>query len=340
MVHSWVPAHCAGAELTAYQLCRHLAARGHQVDVLLSSQTGPHYAIEGMDVFPRVGPADPLAWFADPARRPDLVITYLENTTRAAILCTMHGVPLCQLMHNTFEFSKTAVAKGPSDLITYHADWVREEYEAYLAEFRANPVIDSIMIHPPVYRDEYVEHEPEPWTKGADITLVNVWPNKGSDLFWKLADAMPDLHFLGVKGGYGEQDLREAPNVTILDHVPADRMHEVYHRSRLVLMPSLYESYGRVAVEAACAGVPTIAHPTPGLREALGDAGIFADRDDIEAWTKAIRTTLQSRNYAAARKRSLALAAAQDPVGDLDRWCDLAEEVARRGPVAPARAGH
>lgn len=338
MVHSWVPAHCAGAELTAYQLCRHLAARGHTVDVVLSSQTGPHYDIEGMSVFPRVGPADPLAWFADPARRPDLVITYLENTTRAAILCRMHGVPLAQLIHNTFQFSLDAVAKGPSDLITYHAQWVREEFEAHLSQFRHNPVIDSIMVHPAVYRDEYISDVARTGP-GDAITLVNVWPNKGSELFWKLADAMPDLQFLGVKGGYGEQDIRTAPNVEILEHVPAHRMHEVYDRSRLVLMPSIYESYGRVAVEAACAGVPTIAHPTPGLREALGDAGIFADRDDIEAWTKAIRSVLQPKNYAAARRRSVALALAQDPEGDLDRWCDLAEEVARRGPVAAARAG-
>jgi len=36
-------------------------------------------------------------------------------------------------------------------------------------------------------------------------------------------------------------------------------------------------------------GIPTVANHTPGLMEALGDAGIWVKRDDIAAWT----TTLQ-----------------------------------------------
>ncbi|MFI1769152.1 glycosyltransferase family 4 protein [Streptomyces sp. NPDC020800] len=59
----------------------------------------------------------------------------------------------------------------------------------------------------------------------------------------------------------------------------------VYSRSRVMLMPSLYESWGRVAVEAFASGIPVIAHPTPGLVESLGEAGIFAYRDDLNAWT-------------------------------------------------------
>ncbi|WP_262928542.1 glycosyltransferase family 4 protein [Streptomyces sp. CBMA152] len=47
----------------------------------------------------------------------------------------------------------------------------------------------------------------------------------------------------------------------------------VYSRSRVILMPSLYESWGRVAVEAFASGIPVIAHTTPGLVESMGEAG-------------------------------------------------------------------
>ena len=53
-------------------------------------------------------------------------------------------------------------------------------------------------------------------------------------------------------------------------------------------MPSVYESYGRVALEAAVSGIPTIAHPTAGVQEALGDAALWADRDQLSAWVDQI----------------------------------------------------
>jgi glycosyltransferase involved in cell wall biosynthesis len=36
-------------------------------------------------------------------------------------------------------------------------------------------------------------------------------------------------------------------------------------------------------------GIPVIAHPTPGLLESCGSAGIFCDRDDTAAWVREIR---------------------------------------------------
>jgi glycosyltransferase involved in cell wall biosynthesis len=55
------------------------------------------------------------------------------------------------------------------------------------------------------------------------------------------------------------------------------------------MVPSVHESCGMAAVEALASGIPVIAHPTPGLREALGDAGTFVDRPDVRGWVAAIR---------------------------------------------------
>jgi glycosyltransferase involved in cell wall biosynthesis len=80
---------------------------------------------------------------------------------------------------------------------------------------------------------------------------------------------------MGVMGGYGEQDVRSGfDNVTFHGHVMD--MRPIYDETRIVLMPSKYESYGRIAVEAASRGIPSIVCPTPGLLEALDDAGIYA----------------------------------------------------------------
>ncbi|MEU6394827.1 glycosyltransferase family 4 protein [Streptomyces sp. NPDC046939] len=106
----------------------------------------------------------------------------------------------------------------------------------------------------------------------------------------------------------------------------------VYARTRVVLMPSIYESWGRVAIEACASGIPVIAHPTPGLVEALGEAGIFAYRDDLNAWTDALNHLSRPRHWRAASRRAAARSAALSATDDLDGWCDAVEALGRAGP--------
>lgn len=321
MLHAYPPVHCAGAEVTAHALLRRLAARGHQVDVLLSWRAGDPYILDGVRVHPFQDQGDPFSWFGTP-NQPDVVVTHLENTLRAGVLCQMHNVKLVHLIHNTHDPGKWAVRRGPSDLVTYNANWVRDDFEQWLAA-QDEPAPNAVVVHPPVVREEYAT------TPGDAVALVNLWDDKGGKLFWQLAERMPDVRFLGVGGAYGEQESGDLPNVEVLGHVPGPDMAKlVYARTKVVLMPSRYESYGRVGVEAACSGIPTVAHPTPGLLEALGEAGVFVDRDDVEGWVKAIRKLLTPRGWSVASKRAKALAAGLDPEGDMDRWCDAVEALA------------
>jgi glycosyltransferase involved in cell wall biosynthesis len=135
---------------------------------------------------------------------------------------------------------------------------------------------------------------------------------KGGKIFWQLARLMPNHKFIGVKGAYGKQIEyeKDLPNVTILDNTPD--IQDVYKQTRVVLMPSSYESWGRVAMEASCSGIPVIAAPTPGLKESLDYAGIFADLDDIADWVDAIKMLDNKENYKKqselSKKRSVEVA--------------------------------
>jgi glycosyltransferase involved in cell wall biosynthesis len=125
---------------------------------------------------------------------------------------------------------------------------------------------------------------------GNRITLVNLQENKGVRLFAGLCDRLDEFQFLGVEGTHGEQEIehfRYLPNFN--RHPVTQDMREVWRESKIVLMPSEYESYGMVAAEAAINGIPVIAHPTPGLVECLGGAGIFIDRSDTDGYERAIR---------------------------------------------------
>jgi glycosyltransferase involved in cell wall biosynthesis len=130
---------------------------------------------------------------------------------------------------------------------------------------------------------------------------------------------MHEVQFLAVRGGYGNQltpvKLKNARLVG-----PIEDMRDVYRQTRILLMPSEAETWGRVGLEAMASGIPVIAHPTPGLRESLGDAATFIDRDDDEAWVTEIRRLMRPLPWSEASGKAKAHADRFDPLAELERF--------------------
>lgn len=325
MAHAYPPAHNAGAEVTLQALCEHLVSRGHRVDVQLNRPTPlGDYTRNGVRVHTAKGNADPLVHIDQGV---DVLLCHLENTTRAAVLGQIHSIPTVHLLHNTDAFNKHAIRRGRCDLAVYNTDWMQQDYEQWFARAGMRPPA-SIMMHPAVFANEY--KVPKANSSHDQITLINLWDGKGGDVFWDIVERLPDLDFLGVKGAYGEQVIPAnlPPNALIMKHrSPENMAHDVYAQTKILLMPSVYESYGRTAVEAACAGVPTIASPTPGLREALGNDGTFVtNRADPDEWVAEIKKMLKPAAYTKAKAGARAIANRQNPRADLDTVCAAIEE--------------
>jgi glycosyltransferase involved in cell wall biosynthesis len=177
----------------------------------------------------------------------------------------------------------------------------------------------TIVAHPPVWPDQYRT------TPGDKITLINISPPKGVDLFFRLAKALPHREFLAVKGGYGKQRVLRATNVTVVEHTPD--MIGVYHQTRILLMPSARESWGRVGIEAMCSGIPVIAGPTPGLLESLGPAGVFVPVNQATRWLQEIERLHDPAEWAEASTRAFARAGEFDPAGDITRFAETVEHL-------------
>ena len=325
--HLAVPEHNAGSETTVWAAFRSMAQRGHQVRIVCDrSKTAP-YTFEGIEVVrpPRRGVQ---SWMEAYVYDADLLVTHLDLTSQAMQLALNTRKPLVHFVHNSDQLKYWHVNTVKCQLAVFNSHWIAEAEKWPGAQITIHPVVE-----PERYRCE----------RGEAITLVNPTPGKGAKTFYDLAQMMPDRQFITAQGGYGDQtpcpnlphspnrvehvfydDLgRERichglPNVTHIKNDPDVR--NVFRRTKILLMPSYYESYGRVGIEAACAGVPTIAHPTPGLKEAFGDAAIFCDRDDTKAWFVEVDRLLRDEVY--YRKRSdmaLALAETLTPEPEFDR---------------------
>lgn len=282
-VHMYPPMHLAGAELMLHDIFRWLVKCGWECRVILIGRRGRRYGIKSYRMDGVLVSEDECTMLADA----DVILTHLDRTPEAESIATHMGVPLVHLIHNHVTLQANRVRKA--DLVVYNSEWLSS---------RIRWPARSLVVHPPVFEDDY-RVDPV----GECITLVNLQRPKGVDLFYKLARLHPELRFLGVTGGYGEQVVEQMPNVDLVG--PLADMRSVYRRTRVLLMPSAYESYGRVAVEAACSGIPTLAAETPGLRESLGNGGTFVASPLVASWNTSLAALLLSWDEASARARGV-----------------------------------
>lgn len=171
------------------------------------------------------------------------------------------------------------IRRAGADLSVYNTQWVKRSLRG-----------KGLVVHPPV---EPERHRVE--QTGDAVTLVNLQDNKGVFTFSRAASGLPEFRFLGVDGTHGKQVHPDLENVDF--HPVTQDMREVWRQTRVVLMPSEYESYGMVAAEACLNGIPVVAHPTPGLVECLGWAGIFVPRDRDDSYMSAIRLLMTDENF-------------------------------------------
>lgn len=322
-VHAMPPDHNAGAEHMLVAMLQALVERGHDVEVWLSRRgtATEVYEYGGVRVIPSAARLD----FPSQVRHADVLVSHLECVPTAAALARGFGKPMIVVCHNDHKPTLRDIASGATALAVYNSEWMSASAGVFFAEFPpAFQPSRTLVVRPPVHAKRYAVKA------GRAATLVNCNEDKGGLLLADLAKRMPDQPFLAVEGAYGEQILPDLPNVQVLRHIPGDEMAaKVYQHTKVLLMPSLYESWGRVGVEAMASGIPVIAHPTSGLCESLGDAGIFIDRKDPDAWQAALERLLTDpAEYRLASKRARARSTELDPSEDLAAWCTAVEEVA------------
>lgn len=311
LVHGYPPTHRAGAEWALHELVQRLRGHGHTAEVL---QTRTHPGeFEGVPVASIPGEGMRHRELLGYARRADAILTHLDHGLMAAVVARDVGIPVVHYVHNDGQFERAGIGPDLCDLALMNSEWLAKTMD-WPGEW--------MIQYPIVPCRRYSVAGPSP--ERSFVTQVYLTATKGSATFYRLAESEPARRFLGVVGSYGNQVLEHRHNV-VYQATTTDMRHEVYARTRTLLVPSDYESWGRVAVEAMAAGIPVIAHPTDGLRESCDNAAIYADRADPEAWQAALAALDEPGFYdecsAAGLVRALVLEArAYDQAADVSSW--------------------
>lgn len=286
VVHGWMPYLAAGSERMVQHMLDALPREEFEVAVLSLGYGDDRYRqvpyeYEGTTVFSGY----------DVPFVPDIIVTHHGPSARVvqSISEDFPEARVVAVYHNE-RYDIPDINDLGAELEVFNTWWVAGQLLRPGAAGYDGLEPGKIVVHPPLEYERHVVEE-----TGSAVTLVNLQDNKGVHVFYELAKRMPEVRFLGVEGTHGKQEFRKLPNVELMP-VTQD-MREVWRKSRVVLMPSAYESYGMVAAEAQVNGLPVIANPTLGLQECLGRAGIFIPRENINDYERTLRLLLEDRKH-------------------------------------------
>ncbi|HEY7150553.1 MAG TPA: glycosyltransferase family 4 protein [Solirubrobacterales bacterium] len=146
-----------------------------------------------------------------------------------------------------------------------------------------------------------------------------------------LIERLPRTRFLVAGSGTHEAELRrQASELGLMEHgtflgwIGDDVLHSLYRIADVCVVPSIYEPFGLVALEAMASGCPCIVADTGGLREVVPheEAGLRFRARDPAALGEMVERLLSD-----SRLRERLVSEASEHVLRFD-WADVAERTA------------
>lgn len=181
-----------------------------------------------------------------------------------------------------------------------------------------SPPADKLHVIPNgIDADWHVDVEPLEFALPKNAAVIVAWGRhvyeKGFqtalDAMVEVRKSVPNAVLVIAGRGPHSQSLRaHAEMLQLHDEVlfpgfvSTPQLASLLKRAQCAVIPSYYEPFGMVALEALSAGVPTVVSATGGLREVIGDHPVAHSIPpaDITAMAKAIVATLENASDSAA----------------------------------------
>jgi hypothetical protein len=152
------------------------------------------------------------------------------------------------------------------------------------------------LLHPPIGEPHAIANGPH-----NALTLTSSLLNKGADRVLELARRYRGQRFIIVESPahptHGDPLFWELAdrldNVEVWPRLHPFEMNALWAQTRILLVPSRYETYGMAALEAAWHGIPSVHVDTPHVREGIGTGARLLKTTRIEELAHAVSEVKQ-----------------------------------------------
>ena len=185
-----------------------------------------------------------------------------------------------------------------AEFLWYVSEHVKQKVES--TKTIASSFVETRVFNPAFIENELVLYNQPNQPQGDCITLINANMLKGLLVFVEMAKLFPNRKFLGVKPYYNAIQVPSLPNIEWIEF--QEDIRNVLSRTRILMMPSVYESWGRVAFEAMYNGIPLLytrpmvagtswfsTGSTEGMQAWIGNNAFACDRTNPDDWITCIQ---------------------------------------------------
>lgn len=262
-------------------------------------------------------------WRPDVVHAHDWLVAWTGDTLKA-----MYGVPLVATIHATERGRHGGhVPQGPAATINSVEWWLTYQARSVIccSRFMVREVVEGFelpiekvhLVPNGVDPGQWAPPQPAPEREPLVLAWGRVQYEKGFQMLataiGRLRRTVPGLQcVIAGRGSYlPELQLQvDVEGVGDLVHlagfVSDDDLRSMLHRAGCVVIPSLYEPFGIVALEAMAAGAPTVVARTGGLAEIVEGtgAGLLFEPGNPDELAHAIASVLTDPGAAAELQRT------------------------------------
>jgi glycosyltransferase involved in cell wall biosynthesis len=358
-----------GSALSTRQLAHRLAARGHDVGLLVHRRTRPRAGLvapprdrrinwittapgrvcralrraattqprgagtsEGVEEWTSVAPEQVLPSLCVAWRPCVVIVSSVHRRAWMAIHTSLRRarIPVVFYVRETATFEHVPIAELLPDLTVTNSDAHRRRAEELGVQACTIPSLIEV--------DQCDEQ-----TTREVALFVNPLPSRGLAVAVALARERPDVHFaFQLSWPLRRRDhralrswIRDQPNIEL--RTPEQQCGRVYRDARVLVLPYQVDQRPRVVLEAQWNGIPVVATDLSAHREAVGSGGLFvaADAPPTE-WATAFGALWDDKSHyerVCVSARAYARRDDQDPARIAARFESLMERVLRGGGV-------
>lgn len=317
LTHGYPPLWNMGGEVALHRTLLAIEDR----KIVLTSTANP-YELDSIRVVP-IDTPDVLDINADPEPLASqlaelgatLVIGQNELSLPAVKAARLLGIASLVSIHTPPRYGSSTKAAVPlADHVLYNTRFSATEW--------GEP--NAPVVHPPI--SPLPSHPGKP--AGDAYTILSSLTHKGVEIVLELAARYPTQRFIVVESPATQMEpvnlrarIAELPNVELYPRVaPEDVAGAYLSQTRILLVPSRYETYGMSAIEAAGYGIPAVHVDTPHAREGIGEAAVLVpplNTNAVDDGIRLIEADYAARSWASrARAERLAVRQAEE----LEEW--------------------